>query len=305
VDVDVRSLLPADDSAFGFDNNADLLVVSPSLLDRYLSAADRVSALAVGDPSTAAGSDTYYTRGDQSQSQHLEGLPLGTVGGIGVRHWFPLDGEYQFQVALTRTNLEAIRGLEHEHQLEIAVDGERVFLATIGGETDAVQTRAITDRSDAVDARLRVRVRVKAGPRLVTATFVRKIAESTNRLRPFLRSNAGTYDSTGRPHVKSLTVAGPFNPTGPGDTPSRRRLFICRPSSSSDEDGCARRILATLARRTYRRPIVDADVALLMTFYREGRRKGTFETGVQLALRRLLASPTFVFRVEDDPQTVT
>jgi hypothetical protein len=304
LDVDVRSLLPADDSAFGFDNNADLLVVSPSLLERYLTAADRVSALAVGDPSTAPGSESYYTRGDQSQSQHLEGLPLGTVGGIGVRHTFPLDGEYQFQVALTRTNLEATRGLELPHQLEIAVDGERVFLGTIGGDAEAGQTGPINEKSDATDARLRVRVRVKAGPRLVTATFIRKIAENTNRLRPFLRSNAGTYDSTGRPHVKSLTVTGPFNPTGPGDTPSRRRIFTCRPAAAASEGDCARRILTTLARRAYRRPVVDADIAPLMTFYREGRRKGTFETGVQLALRRLLASPTFVFRVEEDSSSV-
>ena len=153
--------------------------MSPSLLERYLSAADRVSALAVGDPTTAPGSDTYYTRGDQSQSQHLDGLPLGTVGGLGVRHTFPLDGEYEFQVALTRTNLEAIRGLEHPHQLEIIVDGERVFLGPVGGDAEAGQTGAITDRSDATDARLRVRVPVKAGPHLVAATFIRKIAENT------------------------------------------------------------------------------------------------------------------------------
>ncbi|HUK35159.1 MAG TPA: DUF1592 domain-containing protein, partial [Vicinamibacterales bacterium] len=302
--VDVRSLLPADDSAFGFDNNADLLVVSPSLLDRYLSAADRISALAVGDPSTAIGSETYYTRGDQSQSQQLEGLPLGTVGGIGARYWFPLDGDYEFHVALTRTNLEAIRGLEREHQLEIAVDGERVFLGTIGGEAEDGQTGTITEKSDATDARLRVRVSVKAGPRFVTAAFVRQIAENANRLRPFLRSNAGTYDSTGRPHVKSLTVAGPFNATGPGDTPSRRRIFSCRPASASAEEDCARRILTGLARRAYRRPVGEGDVAPLLAFYREGRRTGTFETGVQLALRRLLASPSFVFRVEDDPATL-
>src|SRR5262249_43392340 len=157
LDVDVRSLLPADDSAFGFDNNADLQVVSPSLLDRYLSAADRVSALAVGDPRTAPGSESYYTRGDQSQSQHLEGLPLGTVGGIGVRHTFPLDGEYQLQIALIRTNLEAARGLEQSHQLEIAIDGERVFLGAIGGDAEAGQTGTITEKSDATDARLRVR----------------------------------------------------------------------------------------------------------------------------------------------------
>jgi hypothetical protein len=278
--------------------------VSPSLLDRYLSAADRVSALAVGDPSTVAGSESYYTRGDQSQSQHLEGLPLGTVGGIGVRHTFPLDGEYQFQVTLIRTNLEATRGLEHPHQLEIAIDGERVFLGALGGDAEAGQTGTITEKSDATDARLRARVRVKAGPHLVTATFVRKIAESTNRLRPFLRSNAGTYDSTGRPHVKSLTIAGPFDATGPGDTPSRRRIFVCHPTSTasaSSEEGCARRVLTTLARRAYRRPVNEDDVAPLLTFYRAGRRTGTFETGVQLALRRLLASPMFVFRVEDDP----
>jgi hypothetical protein len=304
LDVDVRSLLPADDSAFGFDNNADLQVVSPSLLDRYLSAADRVSALAVGDPHTAPGSESYYTRGDQSQSQHLEGLPLGTVGGIGVRHTFPLDGEYQFQVALIRTNLEATRGLEQPHQIEIAIDGERVFLGTIGGDAEAGQTGTITEKSDATDARLRVRVRVKAGPRLVTATFVRKIGESTNRLRPFLRSNAGTYDSTGRPHVKSLTIAGPFDPTGPGDTPSRRRIFICHPTEAANEETCGRRILTTLARRAYRRPVSEDDMAPLLTFYRAGRRTGTFETGVQLALRRLLASPMFVFREEDDPIAV-
>jgi len=304
VQVDVKSLLPADDSAFGFDNNADLLVVSPSLLDRYLSAADRVSALAVGDPAIAPGSESYYTRGDQSQSQQIDGLPLGTVGGIGVRHWFPLDGEYQFQVALTRTNLEAIRGLEHPHQLEIAIDGERVFLGAIGGDAEAGQTGTITEKSDSTDARLRVRVKVKAGPRLVTATFIRKIAENTNRLRPFLRSNAGTYDSTGRPHVKSLTVTGPFNPTGAGDTPSRRRIFTCRPAAAAAEEPCAQRILSTLARRAYRRPVNDADMAPLLTFYRDGRHKGTFETGVQLALRRLLASPAFVFRVEEDPPSI-
>ncbi|HET9010976.1 MAG TPA: DUF1592 domain-containing protein, partial [Gemmatimonadaceae bacterium] len=304
IDVDVRSLLPADDSAFGFDNNADLLVVSPSLLDRYLSAADRVSALAVGDMTTAPGSDTFYTKGDQSQSQQVDGLPLGTVGGLGVRYTFPLDGEYELRVALTRTNLDAIRGLEHPHQLEISVDGERVFLTDIGGAAEAGQTGAISDRSDATDARLHVRVPVKAGPRLVAATFVRKMAENTNRLRPFLRSNAGTYDSTGRPHVKSLTIKGPFNATGPGDTPSRQRVFICKPATASAEEPCARRIMTTLARRAYRRPVGDRDVAPLMEFYRDGRKKGTFETGVQLALRRLLASPTFIFRVEEDPANV-
>jgi mono/diheme cytochrome c family protein len=302
LEVDVRSLLPADDSAFGFDNNADLQASSPSLLERYLVAADKVSALAVGDPATVPAAETYFTRGDQSQSQHQDGLPLGTVGGIGVRHYFPLDGEYQFSVALIRTNTEGIRGLEHEHQLEITVDGERVFLGTVGGEAEAGQAGVVTDKSDATDARLRARVKVKAGSRLVAATWVRKIGEGTNRLRPFLRSNAGTYDSTGRPHVKSFTVAGPFNPTGPGDTPSRRRVFSCRPTSATEE-ACARRILTTLARGAYRRPARAGDLEPLLAFYKEGRKRGTFETGIQLALRRMLASPNFVFRAEDEPAT--
>jgi hypothetical protein len=304
VEVDVRSLLPADDSAFGFDNIADLLVVSPSLLERYLVAADRVSALAVGDPSTAPGAETYHVRGDQSQNQHLEGLPLGTVGGLAVRHNFPLDGDYEFQLSLFRTNLEAIRGLEHPHDIEISVDGERVFLETIGAAAEAGQTGTITERSDATDARLRVRVPVKAGPRTVAATFVRKMAANTNRLRPFLRSNSGTYDSTGRPHIETLTVSGPFDATGPGDTPSRQRVFVCRPSSPADEEPCARRILSALARRAYRRPVTGEDLAPLVAFYREGRALGSFDTGIQLALRRLLASPSFVFRIEAEPADV-
>jgi hypothetical protein len=299
LEVDVRSLLPADDSAFGFDNNADLQATSPALLEKYLVAADTVSALAIGDPTTTPAAENFFTRGDQSQSQHQDGLPLGTVGGIGVRYYFPLDGEYQFQVGLIRTNTEGIRGLELPHQLEISVDGQRVFLGTVGGEADS-GTGQVTARSDATDARLRARVQVKAGSRLVTAAWIRKIGEGTNRLRPFLRSNAGTYDSTGRPHVKFLTISGPFNPTGPGDTASRRRIFLCRPAGSAEE-ACARRIVTTLARSAYRRPIRAGEVDTLLAFYREGRKKGTFETGVQLALRRLLASPNFVFRVEDEP----
>ena len=305
LDVDVRLLLPADDAAFGFDNNADLQATSPALLEKYLVAADKVSALAVGDPTTTPAADNFFTRGDQSQSQHQDGLPLGTIGGIGVRYYFPLDGEYQFQVGLIRTNTEGIRGLELPHQLEISVDGERVFLGTVGGEADSA-TGQVTARSDATDARLRARVKVKAGSRLVSAAWIRKIGEGTNRLRPFLRSNAGTYDSTGRPHVKFLTISGPFNATGPGDTPSRRRIFTCglvAPAAKADlaQETCARSILSRLARGAYRRPLRTGEVDTLLAFYRDGRKKGTFETGIQLALRRILASPNFVFRAEDEP----
>jgi hypothetical protein len=300
--VDVETLLLPDDAAFGFDNIGDLLDVSPSLLERYLTAADRVSALAVGDPATPAGSQTYNARGDQSQDIEREGMPLGTVGGLSANYNFPLGGEYEFRVGLVRTNLDGIRGLEHPHQLEIAVDGERLLLETVGGEIENGRIGTIAEKSDATDARLRVRAPIKAGPHEVTATFVRKIGEGTNRLRPFDRSNADTYDSTGRPHVETLTILGPFLSTGPGDTPSRQRIFTCVPENARQEEPCARRILSTLAQRAYRRPVTTADLDLLLPFYREGRQKGTFETGIQLALRRLLASPTFVFRAENDPQ---
>jgi len=308
LDVDVSSLLPADDSAFGFDNVSDMLGTSPALLERYLVAADRVSALAVGAP-TAPGSNTYRVRQDRSQDQHIEGLPLGSVGGLVVTHSFPQDAEYHFSLALYRTNLEAIRGLEHPHQIEITIDGARVFLATVGGEAEKGEpAEVITDRSDAIDARLQVRVPVTAGPHAVGATFVRKIGAGTQRLRPFLRSSAGTYDSTGRPHIETLTIAGPYNPTGPGKTPSRERIFSCRPSTSrrspqeskADEDGCATKILSTLARRAFRRPVTKPELARVLEFYAAGRKKGNFDAGIQLGIRRILASPTFVFRVEED-----
>jgi hypothetical protein len=340
LDVDVTALLPPDDSAFGFDNIGDLLVVSPALLERYLSAADRVSALAVGDPATAIGATTYTVPGDESQSTPLAGLPLGTVGGVAVQHAFPLDGEYEFQVGLFRTNLEDIKGLEHEHQLEIAVDGVRVLLEGIGGKYEPEMPGAIvTAKSDATDARLKVRVPVDAGEHTVTAAFIRKMGAGTNRLRPFVRSNAGTYDATGRPHVETLTITGPFAPTGPGSTASRERIFTCEPKTEADEEPCAREILATLARRAYRRPVDDTDLARLLPFYREGRgiapalapvppsataggraeasafaapapsiaggpQRGSFERGIQLALRRILASPSFVYRPERDPPDV-
>ena len=306
LNVDVADLLPPDDSAYGFDNNADLLVVSPALLERYLSAADRVSALAVGDPATAIGAKTYSVPGDHSQATHLAGLPLGTVGGMAVEHDFPLDAEYEFQATLFRNNLEGIRGLEHPHELEIAVDGVRVLLVPVGGEhePDMPRDTIITARSDATDARLKVRAPVGAGDRTVTAAFIRKMGAGTTRLRPFDRSNADTYESTGRPHVETLTITGPFEPTGVGATASRERIFTCLPATAAEEEPCAAEILTTLARRAYRRPVDAADLDRLMPFYRDGRAQGSFDTGIQLALRRLLASPAFVFRIEQDPADV-
>jgi hypothetical protein len=302
LDVDVTGLLPPDDSAFGFDNNADVLGVSPVLLERYLSAADRISALAVGDLATGPGSETYRIRQDLSQDQHIEGLPLGTVGGALLHYVAPLDAEYAVQIKLFRSNLESIRGLEYAHQLEVTVDGERVFLTSIGGDTDftaAVENPTVG--GDAVDARLQFRVALKAGPRAIGVAFLRQIGVGTRRLQPFLRSSADTFDSTGLPHVEKLTVAGPFRATSAGDTPSRRRIFVCRPAGQSDETNCATRIISTLARRAYRRPVSSEDLRPLLAFYQAGRDIGSFESGVEMALRRILASPAFTFRVEPDP----
>jgi mono/diheme cytochrome c family protein len=303
LEVDVAALLPPDDSAFGFDNIGDLLTFSPTLLERYLSAADRVSALAVGDTETVVGAQTYVVKGDESQATQLDGLPLGTVGGLAVTHVFPLDGEYELDLGLVRNNLDVIRGLEHPHEIEIAVDGRRVFLGAVGGTHEANREgTTINELSDSTDARLTVRAAVEAGPRTVTAAFIRKIGDGTNRLRPFERSNSGTYDGTGRPHLETLTITGPYAAVGPGDTPSRRRIFTCSPAAAEDEPSCAREILSALARRAYRRPVTAEDLERLMPFFDNGRASGGFETGIQLALRRILASPSFAFRIEREAQ---
>jgi mono/diheme cytochrome c family protein len=303
LDVDVASLLPPDDSAYGFDNISDVLGVSPSLQERYLAAATSISALAVGDPDIRPGSQTYTVRQDLSQNEHLDGLPLGTVGGVRVRHIFPLDGDYVFQTKLYRTNLNIVRGLEYPRDFEVTVDGRRAHLVTIGGEADlAALFDKPTDAGDAVEMRMRVRVPVTAGPHDVVATFVENLpVEDSVRLQPFRRSSADNFDWSGHPHVQSLAIAGPFNATGPGTTPSRQRIFVCRPSNPRGEPACARQIIATLARRAYRQPVTDADIRQVLPFYDAGRRQGTFETGIQKAVTRILASPRFVFRVERDP----
>jgi mono/diheme cytochrome c family protein len=309
VDVgDVAALLPADDSAYGFDNIADVLGVSSVLLERYVTAAGRISALAVGDPDVAPGSETFVLRQDYSQDQHVEGQPFGTVGGVMASYTFPLDAEYELSATLMRTNVDAARGLEDPRQVEFTLDGERVFLTSIGGTsvgmpgTDAGKPKL--SRSDAVDAQLRVRVKVKAGPRAVGVAFLqRSLGENTRRLQPF-RSSLDSYDATGMPHIRTLSIAGPFNPTGPGDTPSRRRIFICKPANAALEEACATRILSTLARRAYRMPPTSVDMQRLLDFYKAGRRDGTFEMGIQRALHRILASPKFVLRVEQEPPAV-
>jgi cytochrome c551/c552 len=308
LDIDVTSLLPADDESNGFDNIADVLKLSPSLLEQYLVASRKISSLAVGDPATPPVSQIYRIPPKLAQGDHIEGLPLGTRGGILISHNFPLDADYDFSVVLTRNIVGYMTGLEWPHQLEITIDGERVFLAPVGGEADnRASDTNMSAAADAIDARLKTRIRVKAGPHAVGVAFLRKSsAESHEPLQPHTRDH-DLQNMNGIPLIDYVNVTGPYEATGPGETPSRRRLFLCRPSAGSagptairNETACARSILSALARRAYRRTASPAELETLLHFYRSGRDQGTFDRGIQNALRFILASPNFLFRGEPD-----
>jgi hypothetical protein len=307
LDVDVAALLPPDDSSYGFDNIADVLGVSPLLMERYVSAAEKISALAVGDPSIPATAETYRLKLDYTQTDHIEGLPIGTRGGTLIHHTFPLDGEYVIKIKLTRGSVGYIRGLEFPHNLEISLDGERVLLAPVGGPSD-YHVNVINNPAAAamIEARLRPRVRVKAGPHDVAATFVLVAGGSSTgpqTLRPFLSTQDPLYIQ-GLPTIESVTIEGPYKAVTPPNSPSRRAVFACRPSKPTDEAACARTILARLARRAYRRPVGEPDVQPLLQLYETGRRGGTFDGGIELAMQGVLTSPDFLFRAESDPVDV-
>jgi hypothetical protein len=292
-----------------------VLGVSPVLLESYLTAAERVSALALGDRDIPPAGEIYRVKQDESQDRHIPGLPIGTVGGILINRTLPLDGEYQFRVTLFRTNLGTMRGLEYEHQLEISVDGQRVHLAAFGGDNEIkASSDNPTTTGDSVDGRFTVRVPLKAGPHKIGVAFLEKThAFNTRRLQNYVRSSSDTIDFSGYPHIDEVILTGPFNATGAGQTPSRRRLFICQPASAkapagqaprmdSSEIACARQILATVARRAYRSDVPEKDIATLMDFFQQGRKDGgSFQSGIDLALRRVLTSPKFIFRTERDP----
>ena len=303
--VDVTALLPADDESNGFDNIAEVLRVSPSLLEAYLSASREVSSLAVGDPKTGPISQSIQVPPDLAQDEHIEGLPLGTRGGILIHHNFPLDADYEFNVILLRNIVGYLTGMEFPHQLEVSINGQRVFLAPVGGEEDLklVDTN-LALAGDTLDARLKTKVHVKAGPHDVAVSFLRRdSAESDEPLQPFTRE-LDLQNMNGIPLIDHVQITGPFNATGPGDTPSRRRIFVCTPANSKDEVPCAKRILGTLARRAYRRPVTDSDMETLLSFYQTGKNQGNFESGIENALRLILASPKFLFRSEPDPARV-
>ena len=309
LEIDVADLLPADDESYGFDNIAGVLRVSPSLLEQYLTAANKISGLAVGTDTDLIRSG-YRIPPDDSQEDQVEGLPLGTRGGLLFKHQFPQDAEYEFAVFLLRNIVGYMTGLEFPHQLEISIDGERVFLMQVGGEADNLASdRNMSDTANKIDERLKTKVKVSAGPHMVGVTFVRRnAAESDEPLQPHER-NHDLQDMNGLPLIDHVNVTGPYNPTGPGDTPSRRRVLSCKPASvkgsgetgaSAAETTCARSILSTIARRAYRRPVTEDDMASIMALYAQGRKK-TFEHGIEQGLRLVLANPKFIFRTETAP----
>ncbi len=309
VDVDV-SALPADDSASGFDNNADALGVSAALLESYITAARKIARLAVGNPEVAPTTATYNTALDLTQSYHMREMPLGTRGGIRVDEYLPVDGEYEIVVTLRRNAVGHIRGLTEEHQVELSLDGEQIGLFTIGGKG---AYRPLTagglgasglglSTASTADEHLRVRLPIPAGDRTIIATFFAKPATLEEKTeKPYLRRQVGANSREGFPEVDRLFLKGPFDPSRPAESASRDRIFSCWPEDESGEIACAESILTRLGRLAYRRPLEPPELDRLLVFYAEGRRGHDFEAGIELALRYLLASPQFIFRLEEEP----
>ena len=307
LDIDPEPLLPPDDESSGFDNIADVLKVSPSLMERFLSASWNISRLALGNTSVAPATSIYRVRPDLSQDQHIEGLPLGTRGGILVRHNFPVDGEYVVKVRLWRNTFDLLRGMEDPHQIELSLDGQRLRLVTAGGHEDFVKMAENPGAFGAeLDQRLSVRIPVKAGLRTVSAaTILRSQAQRDDLIKPFLRTTIDGLDITGDPSVDRLSIEGPFNQTGRGNSASRRKILLCQPTNPSQELPCARKILDTLVRQAYRRPSKDGDLEAPLSFYQRKRNNnGSFDDGIEAALQFILASPEFLFRIESDPANV-
>ena len=301
LDIDVSALLPKDDASHGFDNvaNGDL---SPTLLERYLAAAQKVSRAAVGGPLPSPASHVVILPSDLTQEDHLEGLPLGSRGGTVVSYNFPLDGSYEIQIRLSRDRNENVEGLTEPQQVELTLDGQRVQM--FGVKPNRNQS-GIYYADEAVDKDLHTRIHVSAGPHEVGVLFPRKTfaLEETERQPSLAHFNMDRH-----PRVQialySVSIAGPFTPGAITDTPSRRRLFVCAPANTSAEDGCARQIVSTVARRAFRRAATATDIDAPMRFYKDARAAGGFDAGVEMALRTVLASTEFLFRIERDPKGV-
>jgi hypothetical protein len=287
-EVSIDYLLPADNISSGFDTIADLLFVSPSAMERYLDAAQKISRLAIGDTTMPVLVNIHPLDPEHPQDERVDDLPFGTRGGLAVRSDFPVDGTYTVKVELAGGGRDA-------HQLEITVDAERVRLEPLGGAQGGRGGRGGRG-GGAPDPRLEFPLTIKAGTRLVGVAFVQRTeARDEATLRPRTRSR-GT-----QPAIASVTISGPHGASTPGDSASRRRIFVCRPSGAADEVPCATKILSSLARRAYRRPVTDVDLHDLMPFFEEGRAAGSFDLGIQKALERMLVSSQFLFRIERPP----
>jgi mono/diheme cytochrome c family protein len=300
--VDPAALLPKDDEADGFDNVAAVLSVSPSFLDQYISAARVVTARALGNGAARPESHTYRPARGTDQTVRVDGLPLGTRGGLLVTHLFPAAGDYKLNIGGLAGG-GYVRGMEYQHRLIVTLDGAKIFEHTIGGEDDI---KAIDQQQASAVAAINGRfqnipLKTTAGPHKIGVTFVaRTFAESDEVLHAF-KPGVGE-DRIVR--VGSVEVQGPFSAEGVGGTPSRDRVFVCKPASAAQETPCAKTILSTLARRAFRRPVNDQDLAAPLAFYAEARKTGDFETGIREALPAILASPKFLYRAEKTPPGV-
>ncbi|MDA1370399.1 MAG: DUF1592 domain-containing protein [Proteobacteria bacterium] len=317
LDFDVTELIPADaPDQHGFDNNAEVLSLSPSLMERYVSAAHKIAELAVGATPRGTAIKTYDVPLNLIQDdRYNDYLPFGSRGGTAIQHTFPVDGEYKITVKLQTNYVDFVRGIDAPHEIEISLDGERLEAYTFGGDapgTPAPYSYAGNIRGSDdweewsmafAEEGFEIQVQVNAGPRVIGATFPREMWEPEGIQQPRLFGYhlAVTELPDINPGVGSIAIEGPLSVIGPGDTPSRQQIFSCRPASADEEPACARQILSSLARSAYRRPVDDGDVQGLFDFYTEGRREGGFDRGIQFALERLLVSPDFLFRIQQDP----
>jgi mono/diheme cytochrome c family protein len=302
LDIDPAALLPSDSASYGFDN-VTVGNLSPTLLESYVSAAEKISQLAVGRPGLSVGGTTVRIKPDITQEGHIDGLPLGTRGGALMSHVFPTNGEYEITIRLARDRNEHIEGLFEQHEVELLLDGERVSLFTIAPIplTQGVSS-ADSASHETLDNHMKVRLPVNAGPHMLAVTFPKKPSLILETARQPYEAHFNYYRHPRiQPAVYEISIIGPYNPAGAGDTPSRQRVFTCRPESEKDEDGCARKILSSLMRRAYRRPVTDADLKKPFELYRTLKATDGFDAGIEMGLSAVLTSPEFLFRIERDP----
>jgi hypothetical protein len=305
LEIDPRTFLPADDSGYGFDNIADVLSVSPGLLERYMLAAGKIGRLAVGDPTIRPTVAAYRTSALAAQDDRMsEALPFGTRGGLAVQHQFPTDGEYLIKIRLQRSSGDIIRGLAQPNRLEVRLDRARLQEFTVGGATSRPQDpgKGLEYLQNA-DRNLELRVAVRAGPRWIGAAFLKEsvLAEGVFVQKPPVASFEYSAKSDIDPALDSIEIHGPYGGQPPQDSPSRRKIFVCYPTAAPQESRCAGQIARTLAQRAYRRPVTPADLEMLLALFERGRRVGGFETGVEWMIERILVDPDFLFRVQHTP----